>query len=93
MLKQIQERLGVLDALCAAPRRFPLRMSAIRKNNTGHNVVTLICYNTQIKNASAFLPRRAWCEAPSLMRGCDPPCLSMRSNAPVEHCVAEAFNL
>jgi len=26
-----------------------------------------------IKNASAFLPRRAWCEAPSLMRGCDPP--------------------
>ena len=47
----------------------------------------------QIKNASAFLPRRAWCEAPSLMRGCDPPCLSMRNNAPVEHCAAEAFNL
>ena len=26
-----------------------------------------------IKNASAFLPRRARCEAPSLLRGCDPP--------------------
>jgi hypothetical protein len=51
MLKQIQERLGVLDALCAAPRRFPLRMSAIRKNNTGHNVVTVICYNTQLNTA------------------------------------------
>ena len=25
------------------------------------------------KNASAFLPRRAWCEAPSFLRGCDPP--------------------
>ena len=24
---------------------------------------------------------------------CDPPCLSMRNNAPVEHCVAEAFIL
>ena len=23
----------------------------------------------------------------------DPPCLSMRNNAPVEHCVAEAFIL
>ena len=22
---------------------------------------------------------------------CDPPCLSMRNNAPVEHCVAEVF--
>ena len=31
------------------------------------------------------------CEAPSSLRGCDPPCLSMRNNAPVEHCVAEAF--
>ena len=51
MSKQIQERLGVLDALCAAPRRFPLRMSAIRKNNTGHNVVTVICYNTQLNTA------------------------------------------
>lgn len=51
MLKQIQERFGVLDALCAAPRRFTLRMSAIRKNNTGHNVVTLICYNTQLNTA------------------------------------------
>ena len=51
MLKQIQERLGVLDALCAAPRRFHLRMSAIRKNNTGHNVVTVICYNTQLNTA------------------------------------------
>ena len=51
MLKQIQERLGVLDALCAAPRRFLLRMSAIRKNNTGHNVVTVICYNTQLNTA------------------------------------------
>ena len=27
------------------------------------------------------------------LRGCDPPCLSMRNNAPVEHCVAEAFIL
>ena len=27
----------------------------------------------EIKNASAFLPRRAWCEAPSTLRGCDPP--------------------
>ncbi len=44
-----------------------------------------------IKNASAFLPRRAGCEAPSYLRGCDPPCLSMRNNAPVEHCVAEAL--
>ena len=26
-----------------------------------------------IKNASAFMPRRAWCEAPALMRSCDPP--------------------
>ena len=26
-----------------------------------------------IKNASAFLPRRAGCEAPSYLRGCDPP--------------------
>ena len=51
MLKQIQERLGVLDALCAAPRRFPLLMSAIRKNNAGHNVVTVICYNTQLNTA------------------------------------------
>ena len=25
------------------------------------------------KNASAFLPRRAGCEAPSSLRGCDPP--------------------
>ena len=41
-----------------------------------------------IKNASAFLPRRAWCKAPSLMRGCNPPCLSMRNNAQVEHCAA-----
>jgi hypothetical protein len=29
--------------------------------------------NLTIKNASAFLPRRAWCEAPSFLRGCDPP--------------------
>jgi hypothetical protein len=27
----------------------------------------------EFKNASAFLPRRAWCEAPSFLRGCDPP--------------------
>ena len=32
-----------------------------------------ICAVLSIKNVSAFLPRRAWCEAPSLMRGCDPP--------------------
>ena len=41
----------------------------------------------------AFLPRRAWCEAPFSLRGCDPPCLSMRNNVPVEHCAAEAFIL
>ena len=35
----------------------------------------------------------AGCEAPSSLRGCDLPCLNMRNNAPVEHCVAEAFNL
>ena len=29
--------------------------------------------HVQLKNASAFLPRRAWCQAPSLMRDCDPP--------------------
>ena len=46
-----------------------------------------------IYNTSTFLPRRTWCEASSLMRGCNPPCLSMRNNAPVEHCVAEAFIL
>lgn len=51
MLKQIQERLGVLDATCSASSRFHLRMSAIRKNNTGHNVVTVICYNTQLNTA------------------------------------------
>jgi len=28
---------------------------------------------SDIKNASAFLPRRAKCEAPSSLRGCDPP--------------------
>ena len=49
--------------------------------------------NDKFKNASAFLPRRAGCEAPSSLRGCDPPCLSMRNNAPVEHCAAEAFIL
>ena len=31
--------------------------------------------------------------APSTAQVCDPPCLSMRNNAPVEHCVAEAFIL
>ena len=45
------------------------------------------------RNASAFLPRRARCEVSSPSRGCDPPCLSMRNNAPVEHCVAEALIL
>ena len=30
-------------------------------------------YAAEFKNASAFLPRRAWCEAPSFLRGCDPP--------------------
>ena len=41
------------------------------------------------KNASAFLPRRAWCEAPSSLRGCDPPEAfisvggSLRSGTPV----------
>ena len=35
--------------------------------------------------------RRAGCEAPSLLRGCKPPCLRMRNNAPVEHCAAEAI--
>ena len=30
-------------------------------------------WNFYIKNASAFLPRRAGCEAPSSLRGCDPP--------------------
>ena len=29
--------------------------------------------------------------APSIAHVCDPPCLSMLHNAPVEHCVAEAF--
>ena len=51
MSKQIQERFGVLDATCAASSRLLLRMSAIRKNNTGHNVVTVICYNTQLNTA------------------------------------------
>ena len=27
----------------------------------------------------------------STTHGCDPPCLCMRNNAPVEHCVAETF--
>ena len=45
------------------------------------------------RNASAFLPRRARCEVSSPSRGCDPPCLSMRNNAPVEHCAAEDFLL
>ena len=27
----------------------------------------------KFKNALAFLPRRAGCEAPSSLRGCDPP--------------------
>ena len=31
--------------------------------------------------------------APSSAHVCDPPCLSMRNNAPVEHCIAEAFIL
>ena len=44
-----------------------------------------------IQERLAFLPQRAGCEAPSSLRGCDPPCLSMRNNAPVEHCVAETF--
>ena len=45
------------------------------------------------KGRIAFLLRRARCEAPYSLRGCDPPCLSMRNNAPVEHCAAEAFIL
>ena len=36
-------------------------------------------------------PRRS--KAPSSLRGCGPPCLSMRNNAPMEHCVAEVFFL
>ena len=47
----------------------------------------------KFKNASAFLPPSAWCEAPSAMRGCDPPCLSMLHNAPVEHCGAETSRI
>ena len=31
--------------------------------------------------------------APSNAHVFDPPCLSMRNNAPVEHCVAETFIL
>ena len=65
----------------------------MRQPGFGVNVYFGLGVNVYIKNASAFLPRRAGCEAPSYLRGCDPPCLSMRNNAPVEHCVAEAFIL
>ena len=41
-------------------------------------------------NIPAVLPHLEKCEAPSQSRSCDPPCLSMRNNAPVEHCAAEA---
>ena len=46
-----------------------------------------------VRNAPALLPRRTGYKAPSLLHSFDPPCLSMRNNAPVEHCVAEAFIL
>ena len=51
-----------------------------------------------IKDMFQGTPRRSCrdaltCGAPSSSRGCDPPCLSMRNNAPVEHCAAEAFIL
>ena len=68
------------------------------QDSTGLRLIVTRRYPAHIfvrrfKNASAFLPHRAGCEAPSSLRGCDLPCLNMRNNAPVEHCVAEAFIL
>ena len=45
------------------------------------------------KNASAFLQLRAGCNVYSSLRGFNPPCISMRINTPVEHCVAETIIL
>ena len=51
-----------------------------------------------LRDEDSRTPRRSCrdmrgAQAPSTAHVCDPPCLSMRNNAPVEHCVAEAFIL
>ena len=78
----------VLDATCAAPRHLPLRMSAIRRARTHFS--THACNPTC---PDPFLYACLQSDVPgpiSLRMSAIRSFLSMRNNAPVEHCIAEA---